>query len=64
MECEDPAAYHRNAENDDEGDGGESDDEDGDSPLGEGLSLVLQARGRLGVVLPHHWKNGRGITMD
>jgi hypothetical protein len=53
MEFEDPA-YHRHAENDDEGDGGEADNEDGDSPLGEGLSLVLQARGRLSVVLAHH----------
>ncbi len=52
--------YHRHAENNDEGDGGEADNEDGDSPLGEGLSLVLQAGGRLSVVLAHHWKNGRG----
>ncbi len=53
-EYEDPAAYHRHAENDDEGDGGEADYEDGNSPLGKGLGLVLQAGGRLSVVLPHH----------
>ncbi len=53
IKCEDPA-YHRNAKNNDEGDGGEADYEDGDSPLGEGLSLVLQAGGRLSVVLAHH----------
>ncbi len=46
--------YHRHAENNDEGDGGEADDENGDSPLGEGLGLVLQAGGRLSVVLAHH----------
>ncbi len=53
MKCEDPA-YHRNAKYNDECDGGEADYKDGDSPLGEGLSLVLQAGGRLSVVLPHH----------
>ena len=55
-------AHHRNAEYDHEGDGGQTDDEHGDAPLGEHFRFRLLTGRGLRVVLSHHWNRGLSLV--